>query len=118
MNWKAFVACSLQRRLLAITVSRCMSLNIHFTLFLLLWQILSIYLWLKAFSRTNLKILPIFKAEDLSFFVNYRTISLLSIIFKFFEKVIYNLLVELSKNMVYFTAVSLDFGKITRHRTR
>ena len=64
------------------------------------------------------KILPIFKAEDLSFFVNYRTISLLSIIFKFFEKVIYNLLVELLKNMVYFTAVSLHFGKITRHRAR
>ena len=32
------------KKALAMTVSQCMSLSIHFTLFLLHWQILSIYL--------------------------------------------------------------------------
>lgn len=40
------------------------------------------------------KIVPIFKVEDPSFFVNYRRISLLSNFSKLFEKVIYNHLVE------------------------
>ena len=43
------------------------------------------------------KIIPIFKAEDPNFFVNYRPISLLSNFSKFFEKVIYNRLVEFAE---------------------
>ena len=62
---------------------------------------LSIYLCYKAFSQTNglkiAKIISIFKAEDPNFFANYRPISLLSNFSKFFEKVIYNRLVEFAK---------------------
>ena len=43
------------------------------------------------------KIIPIFKAEDPNFFVNYRPISLLSNFSKFFEKVMYNRLVEFAE---------------------
>lgn len=43
------------------------------------------------------KIIPIFKAEDPNFFVNYRPISLLSNNSKFFEKVMYNRLVEFAE---------------------
>ena len=43
------------------------------------------------------KIIHIYKAEHPSFFVNYRPISFLSNFSKFFEKVLYNHLVEFSK---------------------
>ena len=63
-------------------------------------------------------IIPIFKAEDPNFFVDYRHISMLSNFSKFFEKVICNRSVEFAeKKTIYFTAVSLDFAKITQHRT-
>ena len=63
-------------------------------------------------------IIPIFKAEDPNFFVNYKHISMLSNFSKFFEKVICNRSVEFAKKKtIYFTAVSLDFAKITQHRT-
>ena len=40
------------------------------------------------------EVIPIFKTENPNFIVNYRPISLLSNFSKFFEKVIYNRLVE------------------------
>ena len=63
-------------------------------------------------------IIPIFKAEDPNFFVNYKHTSIMSNFSKFFEKVICNRSIEFAeKKTIYFTAVSLDFGKITQHRT-
>ena len=43
------------------------------------------------------KIIHIYKAEDPTFFVNYMPISLLSNYSNFFEKVVYNHLVEFAK---------------------
>ena len=89
-------------------------LNIHFILFLLLWQISSIYLLLKGIFPDTLKIakiIPIFKAGDPSFFVNYRPISLLSNFSKFFEKVIYNRLVEFAEKYDILYRCQFGFWK-------
>ena len=43
------------------------------------------------------KVIPIYKTEDRSLFVNYRPISLLPNSSKFFEKVTYNRLVEFAE---------------------
>ena len=65
------------------------------------------------------KIIPIFEAEDPCFLETTDLFLCCLISPNFFEKVIYSRLAEFGKkNTMYFTAVSLDFGKIIRHRTR
>ena len=62
------------------------------------------------------KVIPVYKAEDPSLFGNYRPISpVLAVFSKFFEKAMYNRLVEFAETTKYCFVVSLDFGKITRH---
>ena len=49
------------------------------------------------------KVIPIYKADDPSHFTNYRPISLLSNFSKFFEKVMYNRMIEFAEqyNILY-----------------
>ena len=61
------------------------------------------------------KIIPIYKTEDPSLFVNYRPISLLPNFSKFFEKVMYNRLVEfVEMNEVFYLR---QFGFRKNHST-
>ena len=63
------------------------------------------------------KVIPVYKAEDPNLFANYRPISLLSNFSKFFEKVMYNQLIEFAEmynTNVYYIVVNLDFVKIIR----
>ena len=43
------------------------------------------------------KVIPVYKADDPSHFTNYRPSSLLSNFSKFFEKVMYNRMIELAE---------------------
>ena len=49
------------------------------------------------------KVIPFYKADDPSHFTNYRPISLLSNFSKFFEKVMYNRMIEFAEqyNILY-----------------
>ena len=49
------------------------------------------------------KVIPIYKADDPSHFTNYRPISFLSNFSKFFEKVMYNRMIEFAEqyNILY-----------------
>ena len=61
------------------------------------------------------KVIPIYKTEDPSLFVNYRPISLLPNFSKFFEKVIYNRLVEfVEMNEIFYLR---QFGFRKNHST-
>ena len=53
------------------------------------------------------KVIPVYKAEDPNLFANYRPISLLSNFSKFFEKVMYNRLIEFAEtyNILYSNLV-------------
>ena len=64
------------------------------------------------------KVIPIYKTENPSLFVNYIPISLLPNFSKIFEKFTYNRLVEFAETNKYFIFVSLVFVKITRHHMR
>ena len=57
------------------------------------------------------KVIPIYKTEDPSLFVNYRPISLLSNFSKFFEKVMYNRLMEFAETSEIFFLCQFGFRK-------
>lgn len=57
------------------------------------------------------KVIPIYKTGDRDFFTNYRPISLLTNISKFFEKFMYNRLIEFIENVIFYTVVNLVFVK-------
>ena len=57
------------------------------------------------------KVIPIYKTEDPSLFVNYRPISLLPYFSKFFEKVMYNRLVEFAATNEIFYLRQFGFRK-------
>ena len=57
------------------------------------------------------KVIPIYKTEDPSLFVNYRPISLLPNFSKFFEKVMCNRLVEFAEANVIFYLRHFGFRK-------
>jgi len=57
------------------------------------------------------KVIPIYKTEDPSLFVNYRPISLLPNFSKFFEKVMYNRLLEFAKTNEIFYLRQFGFRK-------
>lgn len=57
------------------------------------------------------KVIPIYKTEDPSLFVNYRPISLLPNFSKFFEKVMYNRLVEFAESNEIFYLRQFGFRK-------
>ena len=61
------------------------------------------------------KVIPVYKAEDPSLFVNYRPISLLTVFSKFFEKVMYNSLVEFAET--YEILFCCQFGFRKNHST-
>ena len=61
------------------------------------------------------KVIPVYKAEDPSLFVNYRPISLLPVFSKFFEKVMYNRLVEFAET--YEILFCCQFGFRKNHST-
>ena len=101
MNWKAFVACMFTSK----KAPGYDSIPVHVIKFSFhlnsapLADIINLSL-LKGIFPDKLKIakiIPIFKAEDPNFFVNYRPITLLSNFSKFFENVIYNRLVEFAE---------------------
>ena len=56
-------------------------------------------------------VIPIYKTEDPSLFVNYRPISLLPNFSKFFEKVMYNRLVEFAETNEVFYLRQFGFRK-------
>ena len=101
VNWKAFVACMFTSK----KAPGYDSIPMHVIKFSFhlnsapLADIINLSL-LKGIFPDKLKIakiIPIFKAEDPNFFVNYRPITLLSNFSKFFENVIYNRLVEFAE---------------------
>ena len=57
------------------------------------------------------KVIPIYKTEDPSLFVNYRPISLLPNFSKFFEKVMYNRLIEFVMTNETFSFRQFGFRK-------
>ena len=57
------------------------------------------------------KVIPIYKTEDPSLFVNYRPISMLPNFSKFFEKVMYNRLVEFAETNEVFYLRQFGFRK-------
>lgn len=57
------------------------------------------------------KVIPIYKTEDPSLFVNYRPISLLPNFSKFFEKVMYNRLVDFAETNEIFYLRQFGFRK-------
>ena len=61
------------------------------------------------------KVIPVYKAEDPSLFVNYRPVSLLPVFSNFFEKVMYNRLVEFAKT--YEILFCCQFGFRKNHST-
>ena len=61
------------------------------------------------------KVTPIYKAEDPCLFVNYRSISLLPNLSKFFEKVMYNRLIEFVET--YEILYYCQFGFRKNHST-
>ena len=101
VNWKAFVACMFTSK----KAPGYDSIPMHVIKFSFhlnsapLADIINLSL-LKGIFPDKLKIakiIPIFKAEDPNFFVNYRPITLLSNFSKFFENVIYNRSVEFAE---------------------
>ena len=71
---------------------------------------------LKGIFPDKLKIaqvIPVYKAEDPSLFVNYRPISLLPVFSKLFENVMYNRLVEFSET--YEILICCQFGFRKNH---
>ena len=63
------------------------------------------------------KLIPIFKADDPEIFSNYRPISLLTNFSKFFEKVMYNRLVDFAErfNILYHNQFGFRKGYSTSH---
>ena len=63
------------------------------------------------------KLIPIFKADDSEIFSNYRPISLLTNFSKFFEKVMYNRLVDFAEcfNILYHNQFGFRKGYSTSH---
>ena len=55
--------------------------------------------------------IPVYKVEDPSLFVNYRPISLLPVFSKFFEKVMYNRLVEFAETYEILFCCQFGFRK-------
>ena len=98
--------------------SLCMWLNIRFGLISApLVDIINLSL-LKGIFQDKLKIakvIPVYKAEDPSLFVNYRPISLLPVFSKLFEKVMYDRLVEFAET--YEILFRCQFGFRKNHST-
>ena len=98
--------------------SLCMWLNIRFGLIsALLVDIINLSL-LKGIFQDKLKIakvIPVYKAEDPSLFVNYRPISMLPVFSKLFEKVMYDRLVEFAET--YEILFRCKFGFRKNHST-
>ena len=118
MNWETSAASSIQEKPPVMITSLCMWLNIRFGLISApLVDIINLSL-LKGIFPDKLKIakvIPVYKAEDPSLFVNYRPISLLPVFSKLFEKVMYDPLVEFAET--YEILFRCQFGFRKNHST-
>ena len=74
-------------------------------------DIINLSLWIFPDKLKIGKVIPIYKTEDPSLFENYRPISLLPNFSKFFEKVMYNRLVEFAETNEIFYLRQFGFRK-------